>query len=133
MKRQQIAAKKIFSIDTGLVNNIGFNFSPNTGKLLENAAFLALRRKFRDIFYFVTPSGYEIDFYLPETRQLVQVAQNMDNPATREREIRALSEAMKTFHLSTGILLTESRSQTITSDGNTIQRCSLAEWLVENE
>ena len=66
VKRQQIAAKKVYSIDTGLVNAIGFSFSPNTGKLMENAAFLALRRKAHEIYYYTTPVGFEVDFYLPE-------------------------------------------------------------------
>ncbi len=65
VKRQQIAAKKIYSIDTGLINAIGFSFSPNTGKLMENTAFLALRRKTHEIYYYTTPAGYEVDFYLP--------------------------------------------------------------------
>jgi uncharacterized protein len=34
VKRQQIAPKKMYCIDTGLVNAVGFAFSPNTGKLL---------------------------------------------------------------------------------------------------
>jgi predicted AAA+ superfamily ATPase len=41
VKRQQIAAKKVFPIDTGLANAIGFSFSANMGKLLESMVFLA--------------------------------------------------------------------------------------------
>jgi uncharacterized protein len=132
VKRQQIAAKKVYSIDTGLVNAIGFNFSPNTGKLMENAAFLALRRKTHEIYYYTTPAGYEVDFYLPESGQLVQVAQNMDNPATREREIRALADAMNVLGLSSGLILADSNTET-TRNGFTITIRSLAEWLLESE
>jgi hypothetical protein len=133
VKRQQIAAKKIYSIDTGLANAIGFSFSPNTGKLMENAAFLALRRKTHEIYYYTTPAGYEVDFYMPESKQLVQVAQSMDNPATREREIRALADAMDALGLSSGLILTDSNSETITRNGFTITIRSLAEWLLESE
>jgi predicted AAA+ superfamily ATPase len=133
VKRQQIAAKKVYSIDTGLVNAIGFSFSPNTGKLMENAAFLALRRKTHEIYYYTTPAGYEVDFYLPESGQLVQVAQSMDNPATREREIRALLDAMKTLGLSFGLILADSNDETITRNGFTIKIRFLAEWLLESE
>ena len=133
VKRQQIAAKKVYSIDTGLANAIGFNFSPNTGKLMENAAFLALRRKTHEIYYYTTPAGYEVDFYLPESGQLVQVAQSMDNPATREREIRALADAMGALGLSSGLILADSNIETITRNGFTITIRSLAEWLLENE
>lgn len=133
VKRQQIAAKKVYSIDTGLVKAIGFSFSPNTGKLMENAAFLALRRKTHEIYYYTTSAGYEVDFYLPESGQLVQVAQNMDNPATREREIRALADAMKTLDLSSGLILADSNTETITRNGITITSLSLAEWLLESK
>jgi uncharacterized protein len=133
VKRQQIAAKKIYSIDTGLSNAIGFSFSPNTGKLMENTAFLALRRKTQEIYYYTTPAGYEVDFYLPESGQLVQVAQSMDNPATREREIRALADAMGALGLSSGLILTDSNNETITRNGFTITIRSLAEWLLESE
>lgn len=44
VKRQQVAAKKVYAIDTGLASAIGFSFLPNTGRLLENLVFLALRR-----------------------------------------------------------------------------------------
>ena len=68
VKRQQIAAKKIYSIDTGLAEAIGFTFSANTGKMLENLVFLGLRRKTKEIYYYTTPAGYEVDFYLPEVK-----------------------------------------------------------------
>jgi len=133
VKRQQIAAKKVYSIDTGLVNAIGFSFSPNTGKLMENAAFLALRRKAHEIYYYTIPAGFEVDFYLPESGQLIQVAQSMDNPVTREREIRALTDGMSVLGLSSGLILTDSKSQTITRDRFTITIRSLAGWLLESE
>lgn len=132
VKRQQIAAKKVYSIDTGLSNAIGFMFSPNTGKLLENLAFLALRRKTREIYYYTTPAGYEVDFYLPETHQLIQVAQNMDHPTTREREIRALIDAMRALGIPTGLVLTDTRSDDVKENGFAIQIRSMSEWLIES-
>lgn len=132
VKRQQIAAKKIYSIDTGLCNAVGFNFSPNTGRLLENLVFLALRRTTNDIYYYTTPAGYEVDFYLQGSRQLIQVAQNMDNSATREREIRALQDAMRALNLSSGLILTDSNAEAVKEYGYEITIRSLAEWLLEN-
>jgi len=91
-----------------------------------------LRRKTHEIYYYTTPAGYEVDFYLPESGQLVQVAQNMDNPATREREIRALADAMNVLGLSSGLILADSNTET-TRNGFTITIRSLAEWLLESE
>ncbi len=131
VKRQQIAPKKTYAIDTGLVNAIGFSFSPNTGRLLENLVFLALRRKTKEIYYVTTPSGYQVDFFLPQSQQLIQVAQNMHQPETRAREVRALQEAMQMLNIPTGLILSEAEQETIAADGKTIEMRSIAEWLLE--
>ena len=131
VKRQQIAPKKIFCIDTGLANTIGFNFSPNTGKLMENLAFLALRRQTRDIYYYTTPAGYEVDFYLPEQRQLIQVAQNLENPSTREREVRALEDGIKGVRATSALILTDANEEGIEINSVPVEIRSMAEWLVD--
>ncbi|MBM3129901.1 MAG: ATP-binding protein [Chloroflexi bacterium] len=128
VKRQQIAPKKVYSIDTGLARAVGFAFSPNTGKLLENVVYLALRRTTTELYYVTTPAGYEVDFYLPARRQLIQVVQNFDQPATREREVRALSDAMRMLQ-ARGLILTERNAPTIQESGLTIEIRSLVEWL----
>jgi len=132
VKRQQIAAKKTYCIDTGLANAVGFNFSANTGRLIENLVFLALRRKEREIFYYTTPAGFEVDFYLPEQRLLIQVTQNMNQPSTREREVRALVDAMRSIPQAKGLILTDSNLQPVTVDEFTVEFRSVAEWLLEN-
>jgi predicted AAA+ superfamily ATPase len=131
VKRQQIAAKKVYSIDTGLAGSVGFAFSANTGKLLENLVFLALRRRNREIYYYTSPAGYEVDFYLPQTRQLIQVAQNLGDPITRERETRALLDSMRFLTISQGLILSDANSAAIKSNGFTIGIRSLVEWLLE--
>jgi predicted AAA+ superfamily ATPase len=133
VKRQQIAPKKVYAIDMGLSNAVGFATSPNQGRALENLVFLVLRQKTRRLYYFSTPSGYEVDFYLPETQQLIQVAQNMDHEMTQEREIRALLEAMRFFSIKTGLILSNSTAAPIKLDESLISIRSYAEWLLENE
>lgn len=81
----------------------------------------------------VERTGYEVDFYLPESGQLIQVAQNMDNPATREQEIRALVDGMGALNQSSGLILADSNTEKITRDEFSITIRSLAEWLLENE
>jgi predicted AAA+ superfamily ATPase len=131
VKRQQIAPKKVYSIDTGLINAVGFGFSPNTGRLLENLIFLSLRRKTHEIYYFASSGGYEVDFYLPETRQLIQVAQNLEQPATREREIRAIQNAIGSVKVQSALILTDANGDSFTIDGVPVEIRSAAEWLLE--
>lgn len=130
VKRQQIAPKKVYAIDPGLLNAVGFAFSPSTGKLLENLVYLALRRQTREIYYYKSPAGYEVDFYLPETQQLIQVARELDQPATREREIRALADALPALGLDRGLILAEATAEPTRVAGAVIETRSLAEWLL---
>ncbi len=131
VKRQQVAPKKVYTIDTGLANAVGFFFSANTGRLLENLVFLALRRRTQEVYYYASPAGFEVDFYLPQTRELFQVTQNLEHPATRAREVRALTGAMHGLGLSRGLILTDANAEPIEVNGMTIEVRSLAEWLVQ--
>jgi predicted AAA+ superfamily ATPase len=125
-----VAPKKVYAIDTGLASAVGFSFSPNTGRLLENLVFLALRRRTQELYYYSSPAGLEVDFYLPEARELIQVIQNLDQPATRAREVRALTDAMRGLDLSHGLILADANAEPILDSGLTIEVRSLAEWLV---
>jgi predicted AAA+ superfamily ATPase len=130
VKRQQIAPKKVYSIDTGLANAVGFGFSPNTGKFLENLVYLALRRKTKDIYYFSSPGGYEVDFYLPQKQRLIQVTQNLDHPAVRDREFRALQDAMQIVKVQNALILADANAETVEINGIPVEICSTAEWLL---
>ena len=131
VKRQQIAPKKIYSIDTGLSNAIGFSFSPNTGKGLENLVFLALRRHSQEIYYLTTPKDYKIDFYLPEKRELIQVTQHLENAAIREREIRALEDAIENNQVQSALILADANQDDFEINGIPVKIRSTAEWLLE--
>lgn len=131
VKRRQIAPKKTYCIDTGISSAVGFGFSPNTGRLLENLVFLALRQKTSGIFYHLSPDGFEVDFYLPETRQLIQVTHSMENPSTRERELRALESAISTLKADSALILTSANEDGILVKGTRVDIRSTAEWLLE--
>jgi len=123
--------KKTYVIDTGLAQSVGFSFSPNRGRLLENLVYLALRRQTQGIYYFTTLAGLEVDFYLPETRQLIQVAQEMNDLETRERELRAIFDSLKTLDLQEGLILSEASQDPVRQDNKTVVIRSIAEWLLE--
>ena len=131
VKRQQLAPKKIYMIDTGLANEVGFHFLPNTGKLLENIVFLEFRRLTSEIYYYSSQDGYEADLYLPEMRQLVQISQDMHDSQTRERELRSLVNSCQELHLSEGMILTEKEAGEMNVGGINIITKSIYKWLLE--
>lgn len=132
VKEQQIAAKKIYCIDTGLVGSVGFSFSENKGKLMENVVYLQLRRKHQDVYYYKTAQDYEVDFFLPKENAFIQVSQYFDLPETQERELRAITAAVQEQkEVATHIVVTESDKQTLNREGLQIQAIPLYEWLLK--
>jgi len=53
--------KKVYSIDIGLNNTVLYKFSDDIGKSMENAIFLELRRREKEIYYH-TDKVSECDF-----------------------------------------------------------------------
>jgi predicted AAA+ superfamily ATPase len=132
VKRQQIAPKKVYCIDTGIVQSVGFGFSKNTGKLLENLVFLALRSQTSELYYYTTPAGYEVDFYLPEKRKLIQVAQHLKSPAVRQREIRSLADAITSVAAQSALILTDAGEPAFDIHGVPVEVVAVPDWLLRN-
>jgi predicted AAA+ superfamily ATPase len=77
------------------------------GWRIENAVAVQLFRTCRDIGYVRTESGFEVDFLatgFDGHRQLIQVAADISDKETFERETRALLEASR-LHRNAGLLL----------------------------
>jgi hypothetical protein len=132
IKRQSIAPKKVYAIDTGLANRVSLSFSKNVGALTENLVMLELLRRGHDLSYCKTASGREVDFACRQGRrvvELIQVSMSLADPAVRERETRALAEAMHELDLEEGLILAESEHEDLVVDGRTIRVRPLLRWL----
>lgn len=98
LRHSQTSTKKIYAIDNGLIRANTFNLSDNLGKLFENQVYIDLRRQGKKIFYYKTSEGFEIDFITQDIKgnhEIIQVAFDIDDPKTIEREKRALEAAEK--------------------------------------
>jgi predicted AAA+ superfamily ATPase len=116
LARANINPKKIYCTDHALVTSTSSGILVNTGHLLENLVFTALRRTTPEIFYFKANSGREVDFVVQKqdrSRRLVQVCESIVDPKTRKREITALNEAMAELHLSEGTIVTRGEDEQI--------------------
>lgn len=131
LKEQEIATKKVYTIDTGLLKSVGFSFSENRGKLMENLVFLHLKRQHSDIYYYKTKKGAEIDFFLPKVRCCIQVSESLENEKTREREIRSILEVCKEKkNFKDFKIVTEGERKIIKKDGVEIVVIPLYEFLL---
>lgn len=107
--------KKIYAIDNGLINANTFNFSLNFGKMLENQVYLDLRRQKKEIFYYNTSEGYEVDFITKDRNghfEMIQVVWDQSDSETFKREERALSIAEKELGIKGRIIDWETYIQT---------------------
>lgn len=116
LARSNTNPKKIYCIDHALVTSVGSGILVNSGHLLENLVFSALRRITPDIYYYKTKAGREVDFIIrnaDQSRTLIQVCETLAHPETRKRETTALCEAMSELKLNSGILVTRNEEETI--------------------
>lgn len=132
--RSNVNPKKIYCIDHAMVTSISSGILVNSGHLLENLVFSALRRKTADIFYYRTATGKEVDFIVligRTEKQLLQVCETMLEEKTRKREIAALLEAMSEQRLPEGRIITRNQSETIEIQGRIIRVVPAWQFLLE--
>jgi len=141
VKEQEKSPRKIYAIDTGLCNSLGFRFSENVGRLAENIVFLALKRKQImdsqvELFYWKDIQHREVDFVIKENLKvtsLIQVCWNMQDEKTRNRELRSLQKAMKELNVSTATIITEDTEGEEKLHDNTVKLIPLWKWLLAEE
>ncbi len=130
LKEQTVNPKKAYLIDNGLANVVGFHFSEDRGRLLENLVFLELKRRNQEVFYYQTKK--ECDFLVKKGRRVteaIQVCQNLTDQ-NRQGELAGLQEAMQEFKLKRGLLLTEDQKEIIQEKNLKIEILPLYKWLL---
>jgi predicted AAA+ superfamily ATPase len=137
-KEQIKAPRKIYLIDNGFVFAKSFQFSQNVGKLMENLVFVEiLRRGYgvnKDVFYYKTKSGKEIDFILREgfrITKLIQVCFEINDMKVKEREINALIEASEELNCDDLLIITWDTEKEEKIKGKKIKFIPLWKWLLE--
>lgn len=134
LARSNTNPKKVYCIDHALVTSVSSGILVNSGHLLENLVFTALRRLHMNIFYYKTRTGREVDFIVPmrgRPHMLVQVCETLVEPQTRKREITALSDAMTELGLDVGIIVTRSEDERIEIEDGTIEVAPAWRFLLE--
>ena len=134
LARSHTNPKKIYCVDHAMVTSVSSGVLVNSGHLLENLAFTALRRIYAEIYYYKTRTGREIDFVVPlrgRSRMLVQVCESLAEPQTRKREVAALSEAMTELGVKSGTIVTKGEDERIKTDDGTIEVVPMWRFLLD--
>jgi len=124
LARSQTNPKKVYCIDHSLVTSVSSGILVNSGHLLENLVFSAIRRRHPEVYYYKTKTGKEVDFVVPvrtRPRMLVESCESLVEPQTKKREIAALSEAMAELKINSSVIVTRNEEDHIDIDGRTIQ------------
>lgn len=101
LKEQMLAPRKVYCIDTGIINSIAFKFSEDIGKVMENLVAVELHRRKSyygeaEVYYWKDYQQREVDFVLKEgetIKELMQVSYASSESDIKEREITALQKA----------------------------------------
>jgi predicted AAA+ superfamily ATPase len=132
VKKQLMNSRKAYVIDPALCNRLGFSFSENSGRILENIVLLQLLRNGADVYYhkekkecdFVVKSGLKIT-------TAIQVCESL-HIENYTREIDGLSEAMHSYSLEKGLLICNHNALKEEFVPDNIQIVSASEWLLTN-
>ncbi len=133
LKMQFKQNKKTYPADTGIRNAVCLRFSHDTGKLAETVVFLEIRRRNLEVYYWKSTEGYEVDFVVKQgqkIRELIQVAWDVRDEATRMREERALQCALEELEVDEGIILTEDEEISIEKNRKLIRYLPVWKWLL---
>ncbi|MFH0758835.1 MAG: ATP-binding protein [Bacteroidota bacterium] len=121
MKAQSRNPKKVYASDLGIFHQIKTTFTEDYGRQLENAVFLYLRRKHKEIFYF-KKSG-ECDFVVMNKGKAMgcfQVCYRIDD-LNMKRELEGLKSALGYFSMNEGVIVTQNQSDQFEDDGSIIK------------
>ena len=133
IKQEQRNPKKIFAIDSGFKKIYDYAIGEDLSKLYENIVFLHLRRETKEIYYY--KGRQELDFYanIEGEKLLINVSVDIQDEKTKEREFKALLEAMEYFNSTEAYLITKDKESIEEIEGKKIKIVPLYKWLLDKK
>jgi predicted AAA+ superfamily ATPase len=95
-RQRMVNPRKVYPVDPGLIPIFDRTGRANRGHSLEAVVRVELERRRMEVTYVKTGDGFEVDFLARRPGLepiLIQVAADLDDPAVKEREVRALLAA----------------------------------------
>jgi hypothetical protein len=126
--------RKCYVGDTGLINAI--SGKKDFGKLYENTVLLELKRKIKEnqeINYWKNIKQEEVDFIIREglkVKEVIQVAYELNEEKTKQRELKSLILCAKEFNLKEATLINKEIEDKKTIEGIKINFIPLWKWLL---
>jgi hypothetical protein len=108
-RQRMVHPRKVHPVDAGLIPVFDKSGKANLGHALESAVRVDLERRRADVRYVRTGEGFEVDFlarWADGGQALIQVAADLDDVTTRDREVRALLAAAGEHRRASPVLVT---------------------------
>jgi predicted AAA+ superfamily ATPase len=137
IQNQMRGMKKVYVVDAGFYNVLGFKFSENIGKVMENVVFVELLRRSSltgefEIYYFES-NNKEVDFMIKggkDIKQLIQVCYDVTDTNTKKREMNSLVKASEEIKCKDLIIITWSYEAVEKYKNKEIRFIPLWKWLL---
>jgi predicted AAA+ superfamily ATPase len=140
LKEQILAPKKVYCLDTGIVNSISLRVRGDFGRLMENMVAIELFRRRSywynnwEVFYWKDHGGNEVDFVVREgatVKELIQVSYLSGRDEVEKKKVRALVSASKELRCKNLIFITWDYEDEVEVDGLKLLFRPLWKWLLD--
>lgn len=124
--------QKMYFVDNGLIDLL--NADPKADQL-ENVVALHLIRTYglNDSVFFYR-RDVEVDFYLPDYEQAIQVSVDLDSsPSTLQRELVAFQKMQKELPVKHRTIVTLNEEKTIETEFGSVEVIPVWKWLLKNK
>jgi len=136
-KRTEFSKSKVYLFDTGYIHFLS-NEPEDLGRILENVVFIELFRREgimdnKNIFYHRSKGGKECDFVVmsrDKVHEAIQVTYELSEKNKR-REVDGLLEALDSFGLSQGMILTYDQEDEFVEQGKRVVVKPVWKWLLK--
>lgn len=130
LKKQIMNPRKVYAIDPAFSQRLGFHFSENKGRMLENIILIELLRRGKEVYYHEGKN--ECDFIIKQglkAIEAIQVCWTLDD-SNLQRECNGLTEAMKAFEIPYGTLIVHTIEANTSLIHHSINVISIWKWLM---
>lgn len=125
--------RKLYSIDTGMLDALRLKLTPDLGLILENFVYLEIKKCGWDCFSFSSPE-FEVDLLVQQENrvsEIIQVAYEISNSITEEREVSALLKGSALFRCDKLKIITRHEEGEFKREGKTIQVMPAWKWALD--
>jgi len=142
LKQQLLSVKKVYCIDSGFFNALGFRFSKNRGRLMENIVAVELMRKRSywnsdlALYYWRDYKQHEVDFVVTlgrTVKQLIQVTSASSKEDVESREIKGLLKASTELKCKNLLVITDDYESEEIINRKKVRFVPLWKWLINTQ